>query len=244
MDLSWTTLAKRRDLWPLHTMVRGKDQLYSWGYPFQLQYNCGSAVQYVWPAYRLGMPLLTRPVNPSVMRKYFFSSPLYFVVGEAFLVTLLIAFLTISPPPPNLLCFLFPFPHILFLLCYTLWMSRALIHQRNEVLYHMHKQCVHMLLLQDTKFKINHISTMKQWYYTQWFHSTNPEENSRGVMVTIHKFISASVVATQCDYNVWFFSETLYLQQTLETYFPNQNQACICKIYLDASEGLMVTTAY
>lgn len=43
--------------------------------------------------------------------------------------------------------------------------------KRRQILYHFHKLCTQILLLQETHFRSNAVSHL---HYPTWFHSTNP----------------------------------------------------------------------
>lgn len=71
--------------------------------------------------------------------------------------------------------------------------------KRSQILYHFHKAKTQILLLQETHFKSSAVSTFKNPYYQQWFHSTNPQAKSKGVSIAFHKSFHPEVLDSLTD---------------------------------------------
>lgn len=95
-------------------------------------------------------------------------------------------------------------------------------------MYHVHKQRVDILLLQETHFKGPDRLTFCNKYYTQWIHCLNPLAKTRGVSIAIHKNLPSTILETQGDDIGRLLLVKLSLYNSIYTiaklYFPNQGQ--------------------
>lgn len=120
--------------------------------------------------------------------------------------------------------------------------------KRSQVLYHMHKRRVHVLFLQETHFKTDHVPVLSTKYYSSWHHSTNPLTKARGVSIGIHKSLPHTLLAEESDPGGRYVFLKLSICNNVFTfanlYLPNQNQALACRTILkrleDFSEGLLI----
>lgn len=71
--------------------------------------------------------------------------------------------------------------------------------KHSKVLYQIHKKQVHLLLLQETHFKTDHVPQISNKYYKSWYHSTNPLSKSRGVSIGIHKSLLYTLLVEESD---------------------------------------------
>ncbi|XP_056403189.1 transmembrane protein 260 isoform X1 [Hyla sarda] len=100
--------------------------------------------------------------------------------------------------------------------------------KRSQILYHMHKNKVRLLCLQETHFKSGHIPDRLGRYFTTWFHSSNPDSRSKGVSIGIHRSLPFSVQAVRVDPNArYLFIRGALLDQVVTVatvYAPNSGQ--------------------
>lgn len=77
--------------------------------------------------------------------------------------------------------------------------------KRSQILYHFHKQKgASILLLQETHFRSGSTPTIRNRYYTTWFHSTNPLAKSKGVSIAFHRSFHPEVLDSCTDVNGHF----------------------------------------
>lgn len=119
---------------------------------------------------------------------------------------------------------------------------------RSQILHHMHTKPIHLLFLQETHFRADHVPCLSNHYYNSWYYSTNPQSKSRGVSIGIHKSLPHTLLSEEADAGGRFLFLKISICNTIFTianlYLPNQNQARAYRAILgrleDFAEGFLI----
>lgn len=87
-------------------------------------------------------------------------------------------------------------------------------------MYHVYKQRLDILLLQETHFKGPDLLTFRNKYYTQKMHCLNPLAKTWGVSIAIHKKLPCTILETQGDDIGRLLLVKLSLYNSIYTLFP------------------------
>ncbi|XP_066444370.1 inactive serine/threonine-protein kinase TEX14 [Eleutherodactylus coqui] len=107
--------------------------------------------------------------------------------------------------------------------------------KRGQVLSHMHKKKIMIVMLQETHYRKDHIPKSNNKYYTSWYHSTHPDKKICGTSIAIHKNLPHRVLASRADREGRYIFLRVDLGCRIITvanvYFPNTGQIAFgCRV--------------